>query len=112
MRKTSEIVAEVVEISRLTAADMAKMAAIHQGTLSKYVSGKLEPDPSWAVKFVQLLGGLHERRRERLWELKIEAEQLWHETPEFKEMFKLLRADMEARGKVKQKGRRKGGKKS
>lgn len=98
-RKASEIVADTVEIAKLTAADMAKLSAVHQGTLSKYVNSKLEPDPQWVHGFVARLAALYDERLDRLIELIEEAAGLWFSTPEFQEIQKMIEADMKARGK-------------
>ncbi len=98
-RKTSEIVADTVEIAKLTAADMAKMSGIHQATLSKYVNDKLEPDPHWTHHFVVQLANLYDKRLDRLIELIEEAADLWYKTPESLELQRMIEADMKARGK-------------
>ena len=98
-RKASEIVADTVEMAKLTAADMAKLSAVHQGTLSKYTHGKLEPDLQWVHGFIARLATLYDERLDRLIELLEEAAGLWFATPEAQQMREIIEADMKARGK-------------
>jgi len=89
-RTTSEIIADAVEMAKLSATDMAKLGAVHQATLSKYVNSKLEPDPHWTHAFVAQLAQLYDKRLDRLIELIEEAAEVWIDTPEMKRMLEMV----------------------
>ena len=84
-RTTKELVRAAVDVARFTQAEMAKTGEVHKTTLSRYVSGEseLEPSPVWTVRFLGQLVSELEARSRQLAELQAEAAEVWQATPEF-----------------------------
>ena len=85
-----EVLARVLKGARLTEKDMAKVAHVHPGTLSKFKNKQLKVEPIWVIQFMQRLQQALQRKSDALQHLLQESFEAWQNDPEIEGLLTML----------------------